>query len=122
MMSSIRAISRDGPCLDVVHVLIGVIEQQEDLVVAIKVAAGEALGADPDAQIAQKDKGLVLDLLQLTNLPLQRIGIGRVDAFAQHGAAKLGGIGPLLSVKSRGEVLGLRRPAMPSACQKPRAD
>ena len=34
----------------------------------------------------------MLALLQLTNLPLQRIGIGRVDAFAQHGAAKLGRI------------------------------
>lgn len=73
---------RGGPCLDVAHVLIGVIEQQEDLVVAIKVTGGEAFGADPDAQIAQKDKGLVLALLQLTNLPLQRIGVGRVDAFA----------------------------------------
>ena len=67
-------------------------QQQEDLVVAIKVAGGEALGANPDAQVAQKDKGLVLALLQLTNLPLQRIGVGRVDAFAQHGAAKLGRI------------------------------
>ncbi len=71
-----------GSCLDVALVAIGVIEQQEDLVVAIKVTGGEAFGADPDAQIAQKDKGLVLALLQLTNLPLQRIGVGRVDAFA----------------------------------------
>lgn len=84
--------ARGGSRLDVAQVLIGVIEQQKDLVVAIKVAGGEALGANPNAQVAQKDKGLVLALLQLTNLPLQRIGVGRVDAFAQHGAAKLGRI------------------------------
>ena len=83
---------RGGPHLDVTHVVIGVIEQQKDLVVAIKVAGGEALGANPNAQVAQKDKGLVLALLQLTNLPLQRIGVGRLDAFAQYGAAKLGRI------------------------------
>lgn len=59
---------RGRPCLDVAHVLIGVIEQQEDLAAAIKVTGGEAFGADPDAQIAQKDKGLVLAFLQLTNL------------------------------------------------------
>lgn len=112
---------RGGPCLDVALVVIGIVEQQEDLVVAIRVAGGEALGADPDAQIAQKDKGLVLAFLQLTNLPLQRIGVGRVDAFAQHGVAKRGDTGPLLSVKRRGEVLGLRRPATPPACQKLRA-
>ena len=34
----------------------------------------------------------MLALLQLTNLPLQRIGVGRLDAFAQYGAAKLGRI------------------------------
>ena len=83
---------RGGPHLDIAHVIIGVIKQQKDLVVAIKVAGGQALGANPDAQVAQKDKGLVLALLQLTNLPLQRIGIGGVDAFAQHGAAELGRI------------------------------
>ena len=60
--------SRGGPRLDVARVIIGVIEQQKDLVVAVKVAGGEALGADPNAQVAQEDKGLVLPLLQLTNL------------------------------------------------------
>ncbi len=40
---------RGGPCLDVAHVLIGVIEQQEDLVVAVKVADDQTLGANPDA-------------------------------------------------------------------------
>lgn len=83
---------RGGPYLDVAHVIIGVIEQQKDLVVAVKVASGEALGANSNAQVAQEDKGLMLAFLQLTNLPLQRIGVGRVDAFAQHGAAKLGRI------------------------------
>lgn len=83
---------RGGSHLDIAQVFIGVIEQQKDLVVAVKVAGGQALGANPNAQVAQKDKGLVLALLQLTNLPLQRIGVGRVDAFAQHGAAKLGRI------------------------------
>lgn len=34
----------------------------------------------------------MLALLQLTNLPLQRIGVGRVDAFTQHSAAELGRI------------------------------
>ena len=70
--------ARGGSRLEVAHVIIGVIEQQKDLVVAIKVAGGEALGANPNAQVAQKDKGLVLALLQLTNLPLQRIGVGRL--------------------------------------------
>lgn len=46
--------------LNVTQVIIGVIEQQKDLVVAIKITGGEALGANPDAQVAQKDKGLVL--------------------------------------------------------------
>ena len=92
----VRAAEADGQAtrgrsrLDVAQVIIGVIEQQKDLVVAIKITGGEALGANPDAQVAQKDKGLVLPLLQLTNLPIQRIGVGGVDAFAQHGAAKLG--------------------------------
>ena len=34
----------------------------------------------------------MLALLQLTNLPLQCIGVGGVDAFTQHGAAELGRI------------------------------
>lgn len=51
--------ARGGSRLDVAQVLIGVIEQQKDLVVAIKVAGGEALGANPNAQVAQKDKGLL---------------------------------------------------------------
>lgn len=94
----VRAAEADGQAtrgrsrLDVAQVIIGVIEQQKDLVVAIKITGGEALGANPDAQVAQKNKRLVLAFLQLTNLPLQRIGVGRVDAFAQHGAAKLGRI------------------------------
>ncbi len=54
--------ARGGSRLDVAHVVIGVIEQQKDLVVAIKVAGGQALGANPDAQVAQEDKGLVLAL------------------------------------------------------------
>ena len=41
--------ARGGSRLDVAHVIIGVIEQQKDLVVAIKVAGCEALGANPDA-------------------------------------------------------------------------
>ena len=46
--------------LNIAQVLIGVIEQQKDLVVTIKITGGKAFGADPDAQVAQKDKGLVL--------------------------------------------------------------
>lgn len=40
---------RGGPRLDVAQVLIGVIEQQKDFVVAVKVAGGQALGANPNA-------------------------------------------------------------------------
>ena len=81
---------RGGPNLDVSQVVIRVIEQQKDLVVAIKVTDGKALGRDAHTQIAKEDEGLVLSFLQLANLPLQRIGIGGVDAFAQHGATKFG--------------------------------
>ena len=35
----------------------------------------------------------MLSFLQLANLPLQRIGVGGVDAFAQYGASKLGCLG-----------------------------
>lgn len=94
--------ARGGSCLDVALVAIGIVEQKEDLVVAVRVTGGQALGANPNAQVAQKDKGLVLALLQLTNLPLQRIGVGRVDAFAQHGVAKRGDMGPLLSMGGEG--------------------
>lgn len=82
--------ARGGSNLDIAQVLVGVVEEQKDLVVAIKVADGQTFGADSYAQVAQKDKGLALPLLQLTNLPFQRIGIGGVDAFVQHGAAKFG--------------------------------
>ena len=79
-----------GTYLDVPQVIVRVIEQQKDLVVAIKVTGGNALGRDAHTQIAKEDEGLVLSFLQLANLPLQRIGIGGVDAFAQHGATKFG--------------------------------
>ena len=82
--------ARGGPNLDVSQVVVRVIQQQKDLVVAIEVAGGKALGRDAHAQVAGKDKGLVLSFLQLANLPLQRIGVGGVDAFAQYGAPKLG--------------------------------
>ena len=73
--------ARSGSNLDIAQVLVGIVEEQKDLVVAIKVADGQTFGADSYAQVAQKDKGLALPLLQLTNLSLQRIGIGGVDAF-----------------------------------------
>ena len=38
-----------GSCLDVALVAIGIVEQQEDLVVAVKVADDQTLGANPDA-------------------------------------------------------------------------
>lgn len=87
-----RQTPRGGAYFDIAQVIVRAIQQQKDLVVAIKVAGGKAFGRDPDAQVAQKNKRLVLARLQLTNLPLQRIGVGRVDAFAQHGAAKFGRI------------------------------
>lgn len=76
--------------LNVAQVIIGVIEQQKDLVVAIKVAGGEAFGRDAHTQIAQKGKGFVLPLLKLADMPSQRIGVGGIDALVQRGAAKFG--------------------------------
>lgn len=76
--------------LNVAQVIIGVIEQQEDLVVAIKVAGGQALGRDAHTQIAQIGKGFVLPLLKLADMSSQRIGVGGIDALVQRGAAKFG--------------------------------
>ena len=82
--------ARGGSRLNVAQVIIGVIEQQKDLVVAIKVAGGQAFGRDTHTQIAQIGKGFVLPLLKLADMPSQRIGVGGIDALVQRGSAKFG--------------------------------
>ena len=76
--------------LNIAQVIIGVIEQQKDLVVAIKVSGGQAFGRDTHTQIAKIGKGFVLSLLKLADMPSQRIGVGGIDALVQRGAAKFG--------------------------------
>lgn len=44
-----RQTPRGGTYFDIAQVIVRVIQQQKDFVVAVKVAAGQALGANPDA-------------------------------------------------------------------------